>query len=76
MLLEDSCVRRALDSSRHNIPQVIHRIVRAPQVREDLGWIRQQSPAASHITLHRTLDVIAWRKQQEHCCQTAHSPEA
>jgi hypothetical protein len=58
------------------ISQVIHRIVRDPQVREDLGWIRQQSPAASHITLHRTLDVIAWRKQQEHCCQTAHSPEA
>lgn len=67
--LEDSYVRRALGSSRRDIWQVTFRIVKDPQVRQDLSRVRRQVPAADHITLHRTLDVIAWRKQQGHCCR-------
>jgi hypothetical protein len=67
--LEDSYVRRSLGTSRRDIWKVIHCIVRDPQVREGLGRVRLEVPSASHITLHRTLDIIAWRKQQGHCCR-------
>lgn len=64
--LEDSFVRRALDCRRRDIWQVIYCIVQDPQVREGLAAVRQEVPTASHITLHRVLDVIAWRKHQGH----------
>jgi hypothetical protein len=41
-----------------------------PQVRELLGQVIREVPSASHITLHRALDIIAWRKRQGHCCDT------
>jgi hypothetical protein len=66
--LEDSYVRRALGSSRRDIWQTIHQIVRDPEASADLTAIRQQVTAASHITLHRTLDVIIWRGSQGHDC--------
>jgi hypothetical protein len=73
--LEDSYVRQALDSSRRDIWQVIYHLLRDPQIREDLTRIRRQAPAASHIPLHRILDVIAWRKHQGHCCSTHIPPQ-
>jgi hypothetical protein len=68
--LEDSYVRRSLGTSRRDIWKVIHCIVQDPQVREGLSKVRQEVPAASGLTLHRTLDIIAWRKHQGHCCRT------
>jgi hypothetical protein len=67
--LEDSYVRRSLGSSRRDIWKILHCIVRDPQVREGLEQVRGEIPFASHITLHRTLDIIAWRKRQGQCCQ-------
>ena len=67
--LEDSYVRRSLGSSRRDIWKIIHCIVRDPQAREGLERVRREVPSASRITLHRTLDIIAWRKRQGHCCQ-------
>lgn len=70
--LEDSYVRRTLKTSRRDIWKVIHCIVRDPQVRAGLGQVRRDVPAASHLTLHRVLDIIAWRKHQGHCCPGEH----
>ena len=70
--LEDSYIRRSLGRSR-DIWKIIHCIVRDPQVREGLERVRREVPSASHITLHRTLDIIAWRKHQGHCCQAGAS---
>jgi hypothetical protein len=67
--LEDSYVRRALGCRRRDIWEVIFHVVKDRQVREDLIWVRHQSGADS-VTVHRVLDIIAWRKQQGHCCQT------
>lgn len=67
--LEDSYIRRSLGISRRAIWKIIHCIVRDLQVREGLERVRREVPSASHITLHRTLDIIAWRKHQGHCCQ-------
>jgi hypothetical protein len=64
--LEDSYVRRSLSTRRRDIWKVIHCIVRDPQIREDLERIRREVPSASHVTLHRILDIIAWRRQQGH----------
>jgi hypothetical protein len=69
--LEDSYVRDSLGTDRRHIWEVIHCIVRDPQVREGLRQVRGQVPAARHITLHRTLDIIAWRKHQGHCCHAS-----
>jgi hypothetical protein len=65
--LEDSYVRRVLRTGRPDIWQVIHCLVRDPQVREGLLRVRAAVPAAGDLTVHRTLDIIAWRKQQGHC---------
>jgi len=35
-----------------------------------LGQVIREVPSASQITLHRALDIIAWRKRQGHCCDT------
>ena len=67
--LEDSYVRHALGCSRREVWQVIHRVVQDPHIRTELAVIRQQIPAARHITVHRVLDVIAWRERQGHCSQ-------
>ncbi len=67
--LEDSYVRRSLRTRRRDIWKEVHRVVRDPLVREGLEQVRSGVPAASYITLHRTLDIIAWRKQQGHCCR-------
>jgi hypothetical protein len=37
-------------------------------VRSQLTAIRERVPAAHHITVHRVLDVIAWRRAQGHHC--------
>lgn len=68
--LEDSYVRNVLGNRRRDIWQAIYCIVRDPQVRVGLTHVHQQVDAAQHITLHRVLDVIAWRKHQGHCCRT------
>jgi hypothetical protein len=65
--LEDSYVRRVLKTSRPDIWKVIHCLVRDPQVREGLLRARAAVPAAGQLTVHRTLDIIAWRKHQGHC---------
>lgn len=67
--LEDSYVRSSLRTSRRDIWKVIHCIVRDPQVCESLSRVRDDVPAASDLTLHRTLDIITWRKHQGHCCR-------
>jgi hypothetical protein len=64
--LEDSYVRRALNSRRRDIWEVIFRVVTDPQVRDGLTWVREQLPNGDDITLHRVFDIIAWRKQQGH----------
>lgn len=66
--LEDGYVRRALGSGRYEIWQVIHGIVQDVDIRAGLAAVRQQVPGARHVTVHRVLDVIAWREQQGHCC--------
>ena len=68
--LEDSYVRRALKTPRLDIWKAVHRVVRDPLVRDGLEQVRSAIPSASPLTLHRILDVIAWRKQQGHCCRT------
>jgi hypothetical protein len=65
--LEDSYVRSSLRTSRRDIWKVIHCIVRDPQVRDSLARLRHDVPAARDFTLHRILDIIAWRKHQGHC---------
>lgn len=65
--LEDSYIRRVLRTSRPEIWKVIHCLVRDPQIREGLLRARAAVPPAGHLTVHRTLDIIAWRKQQGHC---------
>jgi Family of unknown function (DUF6308) len=65
--LEDSYVRRVLNTSRPDIWKVIHCLVRDPQIREGPLRARAAVPAAGQLTVHRTLDIIAWRKQQGHC---------
>ena len=67
--LEDSYVRRVLNTSRRDIWKVIHCLVRDRQIREGLLQARAAVPGAGHLTVHRTLDIIAWRKQQGHCGQ-------
>jgi hypothetical protein len=64
--LEDSYVRRVLNTRRPDIWMVIHCLVRDPQVREGLLRARAAVPAAGQLTVHRTLDIIAWRKHQGH----------
>jgi hypothetical protein len=67
--LEDSYVRRALGSRRRDIWETIFRTVKDAQVRDDLMWVRRELHVSENniITVHRLLDVIAWRKQQGHC---------
>lgn len=68
--LEDSYVRRVLRTSRPDVWKVIYCLVRDPQIRAGLLQVRAAVPAAGRLTVHRILDIIAWRKQQGHCCQS------
>lgn len=67
--LEDSLVRRALDTQRRDIWKVIHCMVGDPDLLKALKQIRGSIPNAQTLTLHRILDIVVWRKAQGHCCQ-------
>lgn len=69
--LEDSYVGRVYGVSRRNIWKVIHCLVRDPYIRQRLELLRQQVSSASQLTIHRILDIIAWRKYQGDCCKTS-----
>ncbi len=62
--LEDSFVRKALKTRRRYIWEAIYHIVRDPGISDGLARIRCDVPAASHLTIHRVLDIIAWNKGQ------------
>lgn len=64
--LEDSYVRSALCTERHDIWAVIHCLVRDREVGSGLRWIRDHTPSASTVTTHRIMDIIAWRIHQGH----------
>jgi Family of unknown function (DUF6308) len=67
--LEDSLVRRVLQTPRRNIWKVIHCLVRDQQLYNALVSIREVVAVDDPLTLHRILDIVAWRKAQGHCCQ-------